>query len=52
MIDKGATIYISGPMTGYPEYNYPAFMAAEKKLRSLGHGYIINPINLDGADMT
>jgi hypothetical protein len=30
-------VYISGPMTGYPEFNYPAFRAAEARLSSLGH---------------
>lgn len=34
-------IYISGRMTGLPNYNYPAFHAAEAALRKLGH----NPIN-------
>jgi hypothetical protein len=32
-------IYISGPMTGIPDYNFPAFNAAEKAL--LGYG--VNP---------
>lgn len=30
-------IYISGPMTGYDELNYPAFERAEQALRDIGH---------------
>lgn len=29
-------IYIAGPMSGYPEWNYPAFHAAADKLRKEG----------------
>lgn len=29
-------LYLAGPMTGYPGYNYPAFTAAAAYLRSLG----------------
>lgn len=29
-------IYLSGPMTGLPEYNYPAFREAAKMLRYFG----------------
>lgn len=29
-------VYLAGPMTGYPESNYPAFHAYAKKLRGLG----------------
>lgn len=30
-------IYVSGPMTGLPELNFPAFHAAAKMLREQGH---------------
>jgi hypothetical protein len=39
------TVYIAGPMTGYPELNYPAFNAAEEKLIQRGHT-VLNPANL------
>ena len=35
-------IYISGPMTGKPDLNRPAFDAAEKRLTAQGH-FVINP---------
>ena len=38
--------YIAGPMRGIPEYNYPAFMAAEKALEARGW-YVHNPAAMD-----
>lgn len=41
-------IYLAGPMSGLPDYNYPAFHAAAARLRDLGHK-VINPAeNFDG----
>lgn len=34
-------VYISGPMTGHDNLNFPAFFEAEERLRCEGH----NPIN-------
>lgn len=36
------TLYIAGPMTGLPEYNYPAFFDAERQLRAAGY-LVMNP---------
>ena len=37
-------IYISGPMTGMPDLNKPAFIAAEEALRAAGFD-VVNPVN-------
>jgi len=44
-------IFISGPMTGLPDFNYPAFHRAAAYLRSSGW-QVENPAELFGGDMT
>lgn len=39
-------IYLAGPMSGYPEFNFPAFHAAAAKLRADGH-VVFNPAERD-----
>jgi len=40
------TIYISGPMTGLPELNFPAFHEAAQALQKAGFN-VINPARID-----
>ncbi|HEY3432518.1 MAG TPA: DUF4406 domain-containing protein [Rhodocyclaceae bacterium] len=45
-------IYISGPMSGLPEHNFPAFHAEAARLRDLGYE-VVNPAEIqvpEGAD--
>jgi hypothetical protein len=39
-------IYLSGPMTGLPGLNFPAFAAMTAKLRDAGHA-VTNPAELN-----
>src|ERR1700744_6276506 len=39
-------IYISGPMTGIPKFNFPAFIAAEAELKL--HGYTVESPHHNG----
>jgi len=38
----GVKVYVAGPMTGLPEFNRPAFFAAESHLKELG-AVVMNP---------
>lgn len=38
-------VYLSGPMTGRPDHNIPAFSAAAERLRAEGH-FVVNPAEL------
>ena len=42
-------IYISGPMSGMPELNFPAFHEAARLLRDAGYT-VTNPAELDAQD--
>ena len=33
-------VYVAGPMSGIPEFNFPAFVEAEKKLADAGYDVI------------
>lgn len=39
-------IYLAGPMRGYKDFNFPAFMTASKYLRAHGHE-VFNPAEKD-----
>lgn len=41
-------VYIAGPMSGYPDYNFPAFDAAEARLIEVDlFDRVINPARID-----
>ena len=47
-----ARIYLSGPMTGLPAFNFPAFNAEAARLRALGY-CVVNPAEINvGADLS
>lgn len=39
-------VYISGPMSGLPDLNFPAFNAAADKLRAAGFD-VVNPVDVN-----
>ena len=45
-MDKSVKYYLAGPMSGYPQFNIPAFDTAAKELRALGYT-IVSPAERD-----
>lgn len=46
---NGKSVYIAGPMSGYPEFNFPAFFRAQKNFED--HGWKVwNPAAKDGEE--
>lgn len=39
-------VYLSGPMSGLPEHNFPAFNAEAARLRGLGYD-VVNPVDIN-----
>jgi hypothetical protein len=44
-------VYVSGPMTGLPDSNFPAFNSAAEALRSLGWE-VVNPVDINPDETT
>ncbi len=51
MNDSITTVYLSGPMTGLPGFNYEAFRDAADALRARGY-FVLNPADDNGGDTT
>ena len=45
------TLYVAGPMTGLPEFNYPAFVEAAEELTAAGFT-VLNPVDVDTTGTT
>ena len=44
-------LYIAGPMTGHPDFNYAAFYTAEQQLRAAGYD-VLNPAHTENENTT
>lgn len=45
MSEQGMKVYISGPMSGTTDLNFPAFFAMETRLQALGYT-VLNPASV------
>lgn len=48
--NPGARVYIAGPMSGIPEYNFPAFREAATQLREDFGLEVTSPVEMDEAE--
>lgn len=48
MLEKRTNLYLSGPMTGKPDFNHPLFNMIARVLRKQGYG-VFNPAELPGS---
>lgn len=49
LIERALVLYVAGPMTGYPDLNFPAFHTKAAELRAAGY-VVINPAEINGGD--
>ncbi|AYN58509.1 nucleoside 2-deoxyribosyltransferase [Arthrobacter phage Liebe] len=42
-------LYLAGPMSGYEEWNYPAFLAGAERLRAAGYD-VVSPAEIELAE--
>ncbi|CUR82612.1 DUF4406 domain-containing protein [Achromobacter xylosoxidans] len=45
-VNRAPRTYLAGPMSGYPELNFPLFHAEAKRLRESGHE-VVNPAEIN-----